>query len=178
MSSCQNHKHCINDALESAHKICIDRKLRLTALREQVLRLIWQSHQPLGAYDLLDMLANASSRRVAPPTVYRALEFLLDVGLIHRINSLNAYIGCPSPSTEHPSYFLICTQCKMASECNSSDLSLHIESLGKEQGFMIQKQWLEVLGLCQECREDNKEDNKKGNQKENNENPSSEIKPS
>jgi Fur family transcriptional regulator, zinc uptake regulator len=155
MSNCQNHKHCINDALESAQKICTDRKLRLTALREQVLRLIWQSHQPLGAYDLLDMLANASERRVAPPTVYRALEFLLDVGLIHRINSLNAYIGCPSPSTEHPSYFLICTECKTASECDNSRLSQYIESLGKEEGFTIQQQWLEVLGLCNDCQETN-----------------------
>jgi len=152
MSSCQNHKHCIDDALASAHQICSERKLRLTALREQVLRLIWQSHQPLGAYDLIDMLADESERRVAPPTVYRALEFLLDVGLIHRINSLNAYIGCPSPATAHPSYFLICTQCKTASECDSTNLSQHIESLGKEQNFAIQQQWLEVLGLCHECQ--------------------------
>lgn len=152
MTTCQNHQHCIDDAMNNARTLCTQKGARLTTLREQVLALIWQSHKPLGAYDLIDMLAEASERRVAPPTIYRALDFLLEMGIIHRINSLNAYIGCPSPSTEHPSYFLICTQCQTANECNDTALSQHIEQIGKQQQFSIQHQWLEVLGICHECQ--------------------------
>lgn len=136
----------------NAREACLQKGVRFTALREQVLALVWQSHKPLGAYDLIDMLAEVSHRRIAPPTVYRALDFLLDIGAIHKINSLNAYIGCPSPNAEHPSYFLICTQCHTASECNDTKLKNQIEQLGKEQQFSIEKQWLEVLGVCQACR--------------------------
>jgi Fur family zinc uptake transcriptional regulator len=152
MNSCHNHQHCINDALKNAQAICMAANVKLTPLREQVLSLIWQNHKLLGAYDLIDLLAEASGRRIAPPTVYRALDFLLGIGIIHRINSLNAYIGCPSPTTKHPSYFLICTQCQTASECNEPSLSQHIEQLGIDKGFSIQQQWLEVLGICSECR--------------------------
>lgn len=152
MSICQNHQHCIDDAMTSAHRICRDKKLRLTPIREQVLRLIWQSHRPLGAYDLLDLLSSASDKRIAPPTVYRALDFLLDIGLIHRINSLNAYVGCPAPSTSHPSYFFICTLCHTALECASEVLHQQIRHEGNAMGFAIQQQWLEVLGICDTCQ--------------------------
>jgi Fur family zinc uptake transcriptional regulator len=142
----------MDDALLNAHTICTQKGARLTALREQVLMLIWKSHKPLGAYDLIDMLTEVSERRIAPPTVYRALDFLLDVGMIHRINSLNAYIGCPTPASDHPSYFLICTQCQTANECNEPALSQHIDQLGDRHEFTIEHQWLEVLGVCKECR--------------------------
>jgi Fur family transcriptional regulator, zinc uptake regulator len=151
MTTCHNHQHCINDALKNARLLCQQQGAKLTPLREQVLRLIWQSHQLLGAYDLIDMLAAASERRVAPPTVYRALDFLLGLGMIHRINALNAYIGCPEPARKHPSYFLICTQCHTAKECNKDSLNQQIVQLGDEAGFVIQDQWLEVLGTCQAC---------------------------
>lgn len=156
MNTCHNHQHCIDDALESARTICAKKGVRLTPLREQVLSLVWQSHKILGAYDLISMLTEISERRVAPPTIYRALDFLLDIGMIHRINSLNAYIGCPSPSTKHPSYFLICTQCQTASECHQPSLNQQIEDIGTSEGFMIQKQWLEVLGICHACQSSSK----------------------
>ena len=75
-----NHGHCISDAINSARQLCDERGVRLTSLREQVLELVWQSHKPLGAYTLIDMLAQASTRRIAPPTIYRALDFLLEEG--------------------------------------------------------------------------------------------------
>lgn len=152
MSSCQNHQHCTEDAMNNVREVCLQKGIRFTALREQVLTLVWQSHKPLGAYDLMDMLAEVSHRRIAPPTVYRALDFLLGIGAIHKINSLNGYIGCPSPKSEHPSYFFICTQCHSASECIDVTLKNQIEQLGKEHQFAIEKQWLEVLGVCQACR--------------------------
>ncbi len=152
MASCENHQHCIDDALTNARQICEQAQLRLTPLREQVLQLIWQSHKPLGAYDLIDMLSKVSQKRIAPPTVYRALDFLLDIGIVHRINCLNAYIGCPSPAVEHPNYFFICTTCHSVIESDEPRIHQEVSQVADEHQFSIEKQWLEVLGQCNHCR--------------------------
>ncbi|QEI14315.1 Fur family transcriptional regulator [Cellvibrio japonicus] len=146
-----DHGHCISDALADARDLCASRGVRLTDLRLQVLELIWQSHKPLGAYSLMEMLAAASTRRVAPPTVYRALDFLLEQGLIHRINALNAFIGCPSPRHHHQSYFLICRVCGNAAELDNPNLSATIEASAEAAGFSVQTQSLEVMGICGQC---------------------------
>lgn len=147
-----NHGHCISDALSSARQLCDERGVRLTSLREQVLELVWQSHKPLGAYTLIDMLAKASTRQVAPPTVYRALDFLLEEGLIHRINSLNAYIGCPSPTEKHQSQFLICQNCNIAVELDSAPLNQSIANAAKAAGFSLTSHTIEISGLCPSCK--------------------------
>ncbi len=153
--ACRSHDHtqCIEGALTSARVLCAGKGVRLTALREQVLELIWQSHKPLGAYTLMDMLGEASTRRIAPPTVYRALDFLLDQHLIHRINSLNAFIGCPHPGTQHQNHFLICRQCGIAIECNTDSLGRLIDQTGHTAGFSVEHQSLEIVGLCPNCQE-------------------------
>jgi len=153
-----NHQHCIDGALATAETICQEQGARLTPLRKQVLLLIWQSHKPLGAYTLIDMLAESEQRRVAPPTVYRALEFLLELELIHRINSLNAYIGCVSPQSHHGSsstaanYFFICSQCHNSQEVIDTALGKAISNAGQPFDFVSQQQWLEVTGLCRDCK--------------------------
>lgn len=147
-----DHGHCIHDALEEARQICASRGVRLTELRAQVLEFVWQSHKPLGAYALMEMLAAASTRRVAPPTVYRALEFLLEQGLIHRINALNAFIGCPSPRLRHQNHFLICRHCGVAIELANSQLSGLINQCAEQAGFSVDSQSLEVMGTCPSCR--------------------------
>ncbi|MHA1109066.1 MAG: transcriptional repressor, partial [Alphaproteobacteria bacterium] len=85
-----DHKRCIAEALAAAEEICARQSVKLTDLRRRVLELIWDRHEPVRAYDLLDQL-RAGRRSAAPPTIYRALDFLLEAGLIHRIESLNAY---------------------------------------------------------------------------------------
>jgi len=147
-----NHGHCISDAIASARQLCEQRGVRLTSLREQVLELVWQSHKPLGAYTLMEMLAQASTRRVAPPTVYRALDFLLDEGLIHRINSLNAFIGCPSPNQKHQSHFLICQNCNVAVELDNSQLNQSIFDAAANAGFSVASHSVEINGLCPGCQ--------------------------
>jgi len=147
-----NHGHCISDAIASARQLCEQRGVRLTSLREQVLELVWQSHKPLGAYTLMEMLAQASTRRVAPPTVYRALDFLLDEGLIHRINSLNAFIGCPSPNQKHQSHFLICQNCNVAVELDNSQLNQSIFDAAANAGFSVTSHSVEINGLCPGCQ--------------------------
>lgn len=146
-----DHDHCISDALAAARDLCLGRGVRLTDLRLQVLELIWQNHKPLGAYTLMEMLAKANTRRVAPPTVYRALDFLLEQGLIHRINVLNAFIGCPSPGTKHQSHFLICRACGVAIELDEPTLGQQIQQVAVDAGFTVEAQALEVSGLCANC---------------------------
>lgn len=147
-----NHGHCISDAIVAARQLCDERGVRLTSLREQVLELVWQSHQPLGAYALMDMLAKAATRQIAPPTVYRALDFLLEEGLIHRINSLNAFIGCPSPDQKHQSQFLICQGCKVAVELNSPQLDRDVNEVAAKSGFTVSGHSIEISGLCPSCQ--------------------------
>ena len=95
-----DHLDCVRAAVSRAQDLCRRRGARLTPLREHVLELVWCSHAPIGAYQLLERLADTRGR-VAPPTIYRALDFLSREGLIHRIVSLNAYVGCPQPGRPH-----------------------------------------------------------------------------
>ena len=147
-----DHKHCIQEALDQAVLLCEQRGVRLTAIRKQVLELIWQNHKPLGAYDLLDMLSS-DQQRVAPPTVYRALDFLQENNLIHRINSLNAFIGCCSPEHGHEGVFLICQQCGMTQEIESPQVAMAIEQHANKNQFKVSAQTVEVTGICPNCRD-------------------------
>lgn len=146
-----NHKRCIHSALRYAQQHCRERGVRLTTLRQQVLEMIWQSHKPLGAYALIGMLSDKNHKVVAPPTIYRALDFLLQQGLVHRIASLNAYIGCDAQSPHCQKHFLICQQCHTTVELNDPQLEQAIKSAASEAGFAIREESLEVAGLCPNC---------------------------
>lgn len=147
-----DHDACISQAIEDAHRICRESGARMTRLREQVLALVWQSHRPLGAYDILDTL-NALGRKAAPPTVYRTLDFLQRMGLVHRIASLNAFVGCNQPGHRHTGGFLICSQCHNTLEIESIGIRQAIESASLEHGFQHSGAVIEVTGLCPVCRE-------------------------
>ena len=147
-----DHEACINQAIEDAHRICRDSGERMTRLREQILSLVWQSHRPLGAYDILDTL-NASGRKAAPPTVYRTLDFLQRMGLVHRIATLNAFVGCNQPDHRHAGCFLICNQCHNILEVEAGAIREAIESESRDQGFRCSQAVVEVTGLCPGCQD-------------------------
>lgn len=132
--------------------MCLNRGLRLTEQRELVLRIVWQSHKPLGAYALIHQLSEQLERSVAPPTVYRALDFLAEQRLIHRIHSLNAFVGCPEPGTHHQNHFLICRHCGQAEECSSNLLKQVINKAAAAANFEAHDQSLEIIGLCSMCQ--------------------------
>ena len=148
-----DHSHCVSHALTEAESICSRQGLRLTALRKRVLELVWHSHKPLGAYDILGVLSEEDGRRAAPPTVYRALDFLLENGLVHRIASLNAFVGCSHPEHPHQGQFLICRACSAAIELEQPAISDAIVSAAADVGFVVESQTVEVVGLCAGCRE-------------------------
>jgi Fur family zinc uptake transcriptional regulator len=147
-----DHSLCVSHALSEADSICARGGVRLTALRKRVLELVWQSHKPLGAYDILGVLADEDGRRAAPPTVYRALDFLLENGLIHRIASLNAFVGCNHPGSAHQGQFLICRECHAAIELAQAPISDAIEQGAQSVGFQVEGQTVEVIGLCAQCK--------------------------
>lgn len=148
-----DHSHCVHHALAEAESICERQGLRLTPLRKRVLELVWQSHKPLGAYDILAVLSESDGRRAAPPTVYRALDFLLENGLVHRIASLNAFVGCSHPEHAHQGQFLICRTCHAAIELENAEISSAIVNSAAGVGFAVESQTVEAVGLCSGCRE-------------------------
>ncbi len=149
-STGHNHEDCIKTAIQKADTFCSVRGARLTTIRRRVLELIWQSHQPVGAYELLEVLQN-ERRNAQPPTIYRALTFLLDLGLIHRVESLNAFVGCNAPGSSHSSQFLICSICGVAAEIEDERLDKAIRDLAKDAGFKESHRSIEVAGYCPNC---------------------------
>lgn len=152
-STPHDHQACIASALEIASQRCKEQGVRLTPLRKQVLELVWQSHKPLGAYELMEMLSGSNQKRIAPPTIYRALDFLLNQGLIHRITSLNAFTGCCASDPHSNSAFFICQNCQIAIEMDQQTLQGAIDNSAHQAGFSVASAALEVVGLCRNCQE-------------------------
>lgn len=145
------HVHAPNRFVHEVQTACEQRGLRLTPLRKRVLELIASDERPVKAYDLLDRL-RLETGKSAPPTIYRALDFLLENGFIHKLESINAYTGCHHPSEQHTAPFFICDGCGHATEfCNSEVADLLVKH-AHELGFLPQAQTLEVHGQCVQCR--------------------------
>ncbi len=146
-----DHHQCVDDALVQAEALCKAKGARLTPIRKRVLELVWSSHKPVGAYDILEILNN-ERRGSAPPTVYRALDFLLEHGLVHRIEFLNAFIGCNDPSNLHVGQFVICRICRDAIELNDPRILEAISAAALSSGYSDLRHTVEVEGVCPKCR--------------------------
>lgn len=149
----QPHLACssspLAESLDQADSICSEHGGKLTPLRRKVLSLLIEAPAPTKAYDLLDKLGGASSAK--PPTVYRSLDFLIEMGLVHRIESLNAYVVCGHWRHGHAAAFLICENCGGAGELHA-DASM--ETLAREASavqFRMRSASIEVRGLCGRC---------------------------
>jgi Fur family transcriptional regulator, zinc uptake regulator len=146
-----DHGACIDAALDRAGELCARRGARLTRLRRRVLELVWQGHAAVKAYDLLAEL-DRKDGAAKPPTVYRALDFLMAQGLVHRLESLNAYVGCPQPEAPHEGKFLICEACGQVSEFEAPAIQSAIETQAADLGFAVGQQMVEVHGVCRGCQ--------------------------
>lgn len=147
MSSCTQHKGCVEKALHHADDVCLRAGGRLTKTRRQVLELLWQDHQPRKAYDVLADLARVDPS-AKPPTVYRALDFLQSMGLVHKVESLNAYIGC---NGAHRHQYLICQGCGAVADIDDESLSRTVRDKAREKGFVIDTPLIEIKGYCERC---------------------------
>jgi Fur family zinc uptake transcriptional regulator len=146
-----DHHHCIAAALQEAERSCRQRSLRLTHLRRRVLELIWQEHRPIKAYELMEQLRR-DGLNATPPTAYRALDFLLNAGLIHRLETLNAFIGCSWPGARHGSQFLICQKCHVVAELDAPQMTEIIDRQSQQLGFQAGQHIIEIRGLCAHCK--------------------------
>ena len=154
-----DHDRCTADALAHAEKLCAQRSQRLTAIRRQVLEVLLESHKPLGAYEIMDRAASSGGRlapgggRPAPITVYRALDFLRDNGLVHRIESRNAFVACVNNhATGDLVVFLICERCGEVGEAPSQAVAESLKSATRAAGFAPKAPVIEIGGICANCR--------------------------
>jgi Fur family zinc uptake transcriptional regulator len=152
-----DHDRCSTDAMAIAEAVCEERGQRLTAIRRQVLAVLLGSHKPLGAYEIIERLApkaaGKSVLRPAPITAYRALEFLRDNGLVHRIESRNAFIACVHNHVAGEFVvFLICEHCGAVGEASSADVATTVTTAARAAGFTPKSPVIEVAGVCTHCR--------------------------
>jgi Fur family zinc uptake transcriptional regulator len=146
-----HHVHSGDAFVAEVERACSARGLRLTPLRASALRLLADAGRPVKAYELLDLM-KATHGGAAPPTVYRALDFLLEHGFIHRLASINAYVGCHHPgAAQHAVPFLICDVCQAAVELEDADVVGALEARARARGFVPRAQTLEVHGTCAQC---------------------------
>ncbi|MDW5375515.1 transcriptional repressor [Halomonas sp. HP20-15] len=136
---------------QQAERQCHQRGVRFTPIRRRVLEMISASPGGLKAYDLLDKLA-AEHAAARPPTVYRALDFLIEQGLVHRIESLNAYVACPCPEHRHGFQLLICRDCGRVEELHLDEVSAQLSQRSAQLGFRVDRQTIELLGTCDACQ--------------------------
>lgn len=147
-----DHSKCVSEALDTAEHLCVVRGVQLTPIRHQVLSLIWESHKAVKAYELLDRfkpLKNAAK----PATIYRALDFLIEQGLVHRIESLNAFIGCSRSGHQHEQLLLICNRCHDVEERPATGVMSALADEIAQAGFVAHSKAVEIQGLCRQCRE-------------------------
>jgi Fur family zinc uptake transcriptional regulator len=147
-----DHERCASDALAHAETICAARHERLTPMRRAVLAALLASHAPLGAYELIDRLSRRAAR-LAPVTVYRALDFLRAQGLVHRIESRNAFIACVADhASGDPVVFLICEKCGAVGEAAGAAVAATIKSASRAAGFTPKTPVIEISGICAHCK--------------------------
>ena len=147
-----DHAACQHRAIAVAEQTCADKGLRLTEIRRQVLELLLTEHKALGAYELLEKLAEQGWSR-QPPVVYRALAFLTEHGLAHKVERLNAYVACAHPADDHAPVFLICTSCDTVAE-GHAPLDSALGDVAAQSGFTIARAAIEAEGTCPACQQE------------------------
>jgi len=147
-----DHDRCAADAITHAERVCAARAQKLTPIRRLVLQALLRSHRPLGAYEVIDALAS-SMPRPAPITVYRALDFLMANGLVHRIESRNAYLACAQDHDDAAMVaFLICDRCGAVGEIPVAPVARSLNAAARASGFAPRLSVLEIAGLCAHCQ--------------------------
>lgn len=147
-----DHERCASTAIAHAEAQCAVRGQKLTPIRRQVLEALLASHKPLGAYEIIERLAHDT--RPAPITVYRALDFLRDNRLVHRIESHNAFVACVhSHVGDDPVVFLICESCGMVGEAPGGAVADALKAASRNAGFTPKSPLIEIAGICSHCRD-------------------------
>jgi Fur family zinc uptake transcriptional regulator len=143
------------EALAEAERQCEERGLRLTPIRKQVLEQLYATHRPMSAYEVIDGLAAGGIKRLAPVTVYRALDFLMAEGFVHKLESRNAFIACPFRHARGDLVvFMICEACGGVDEVTSDPLTRALSAIAEDHHFTPRARVIELQGACAHCREE------------------------
>lgn len=145
-----DHTVCISGALAAAETYCRDNKLKLTPVRRRVLELLLKDHKALGAYDILAIIS-AEGLGSQPPVAYRALDFLVTHGFVHKIENRNAYTACTHSGADHTPAFLICTSCESVVEAHADTADDQIDKIANTAGFIVKNTTIEIEGICPNC---------------------------
>ena len=145
-----DHSHCVETALAAAEAHCAAKGLRFTPVRRAALEILLGEHRAMGAYELLDRLHKAGFGS-QPPVAYRALDFLVANGFVHKIERLNAFIACAHPGETHSPAFLICRLCEAVAEAQSAPARGSLGEAARATGFQIERTVVEALGVCPSC---------------------------
>jgi Fur family transcriptional regulator, zinc uptake regulator len=146
-----DHRSCLHTALQRAQEAFEGRGLKLTPLRRQVFEEIAGSHDAIGAYDVLDSLIRKTGERMAPISVYRAIDALLDVGVVHRLESKNAFFACHTPHAGRRHIALVCDGCGLVAEIDGTTVFAAIDLAAGRTPFAVRRSVVEVAGTCAVC---------------------------
>ncbi len=148
----QAHEHsgCVERGVRAAEELCAARSVRLTAARKRVLKILLAEHKALGAYEVLARLSE-KGEPAHPPAAYRALDFLVENGLAHKVERLNAFIACSDPHDGHRPVFLICRDCRSVAEATDAENDNALRKTAEQVGFRIENSSVELVGLCPGC---------------------------
>ncbi len=147
-----DHGRCATAAIAHAEELCAARAQRLTPMRRHVLEALLASHRPLGAYEIIARLADPG--RPAPITVYRALDFLRDNGLVHRIESRNAFVACVHNHADNDIVvFFLCERCGAVGEGPGGTVAETLKASSRAVGFAPKSPVIEIAGICAHCRD-------------------------
>jgi Fur family transcriptional regulator, zinc uptake regulator len=146
-----DHGACVHDALHRAEQAFESKAMKLTPLRRLVFEEIAGSHDAVGAYDVLDRLARKTGDRMAPVSVYRAIDALLEAGVVHRLESRNAFFACHTPHKGRRHIALVCDGCGMVAEIDGTPVHDAVEVASAKSGFAIRQTVVEVAGKCSPC---------------------------
>ncbi len=147
-----DHDSCVESGLSNAEAQCSAEGLRLTPVRRKVLEMLLQEHRALGAYAILDRLREAGFGS-QPPVAYRALDFLVENGFVHKIERLNAFVACAHPGAAHSPAFMICRKCDAVAETQSTSAKGALGAAARAVGFEIERTVVEAEGICPDCTE-------------------------
>lgn len=150
-----DHRACARDMLARATRLCAERGARLTEMRRRVLEALADSHAPAGAYEVIERVTQEGARAPAPITVYRALDFLVEQGFVHRIESRNAFVACSRDHGGGPSapvVFLICETCSAVGEASTEAFGKALTTLARGSDFSPKAPVIEISGECGHCR--------------------------
>jgi len=147
-----DHRHCAESALAEAARLAEERGAKLTPVRRRALEILLEAHRAMGAYEVLERLAESGFGR-QPPVAYRALDFLVAQGFAHRIQRLNAFAACLHPGDDHSPAFFICRTCDHVAEAPGGQVLAALEGVAAPLGFAVERATVEALGLCPTCRE-------------------------